>query len=163
MINSLQKVFIVIYLGVLLFCIFLRVESWPFSDYRFYAYDHHPRYVRAVIPYFKLSDGSYFNPGTTNFIPYAHVYYTSLFDLGAELTPFIDRIYFSYVFLSDSSDKNRYVNKILKSELMQKTVKDIKNQGFLPVKFVAMQVTFKEETKHKWMPVYTPWEEYDIP
>ncbi len=138
--------FICFYLGSLFFCIFLRIESWPFSDYRVYARSIHPESVKAHIPYFKLSDGSYFDPRMTEFDPY------------------MDIMYFSHIFLlSDSPDKDWYVNRMLKSRSLKRAVRKMRKNNINPVKFVVMRVTFKEETKHKWMPVYTPWEEYDIP
>ena len=141
-----QIFFSFIYIGVLFFCIFARIESWPFSDYRVFKRNHHPKYLISHVPWLKLSDGEYFNPSTREF--YFH----------------IDRPYFDEALrMMDPQTLERYLTSIAESKRLEKLAKRMRRAGKVPVKFVAMKITFKQGKNKKWSPVYTPVKEYDIP
>ena len=145
--NRFQGFFLLTYLGVLFFCIFARIESWPFSDYRVFAYHNHPEHISLYTPFFKLSNGEYFNPGTREF--YLH----------------IDRAYFTLSFKKmDPPTLEQYLTSTAKSKQVRRLVKKMRREGALqPVKFVPMKTTFKKDKNNKWRPVYSPFKEYDIP
>ena len=116
------------YLGVLFFCIFARIESWPFSDYRVFQHHNHPEHVSIHAPFFKLSNGEYFNPGTRNF--YLH----------------IDRAYFTQAFTKmDPQVREKYLISLAKSKRIERLAGKIRRElKLIPVKFVPMKVTFKK-------------------
>ena len=155
------SVFIAIYLSALFFCIFKRINAWPLSDYRAYQNHADPQYTRLYLPYFKLSDGSYFRLDMTKFDAATNL--GGLFK-SKKITPFINQSYFFFVFIQhDLKSQNRYIDKVLKSQFMQMILKQMSKRDSHPVKFVVMQVSFEEVRTHKWVPVYTPWREYDLP
>ena len=144
--KNLSIVFIVIFLGSFFFCTFLRIESWPFSDYRIFAKHSHPKLVEVYVPYFELSDGSYIPP-----------------IIQKKSVLHIDRSHFHIAYKKYSSlDYYRYINKLLQSKEMRWAIKEIRRQNLFPVKFIVMEVTFTEKQKHKWTPIYTPLKKYDI-
>lgn len=144
--KTLISIFIVIYLGQFFFCIFFRIESWPFSDYRVYPFHNHPKHIKAYIPYFKLSDGSYIPPILNN----KFVYY-------------IEKSYFQKAYLKyNPVDYKRYISALLKSNSMKKALKRMKKSNLIPTQFVIMEIKFTEKKKHKWEPIFTPVKEYDI-
>ena len=99
-------VFIIVYLGQFFFCIFFRIESWPFSDYSMYRSHTHPKRVKVYIPYFKLSDGSYIPPVLNNKIVLS-----------------INKVHFHKAYRKyDSADYDRYINALLKSNSMKKSI-----------------------------------------
>ena len=141
-----QVFFLIFYLGGLFFCIFARIESWPFSDYRLFSRHNHPKHISIHAPFFKLSNGEYFNPGTRNF--YLH----------------IDRGYFTWAFTKqDPQVREKYLISLAESKRVRRLAEKIKRElKLIPVKFVPMKVTFKKNKK-KWAPVLSPLREYAIP
>ena len=141
-----QFFFSFIYIGVLFFCIFARIESWPFSDYRVFMYNNHPERIVYYAPFFKLSSGEYFNPGTRKF------YFQ------------FERVYFHTALRKmDPPTLERYLISTAKSEKVQRFVERMRRHNMVPVKFVAMKVTFKQDKNNKWQPIHSPVKEYDIP
>ena len=135
---------IVVYIGTGFFCVFARIESWPFSDYRVFENNLHPGYLRAYAPWLKLSNGEYFNPGTKD------IYYN------------IDRPYFHEAFRKmPASDLEKYLSSLAKSKKIRALAAKMRSKGLDPVKLVPMEFTF-EKRNSKWTPNPRPFKEYDI-
>lgn len=135
--------FIIGYIGILLFCIFNRIESWPFSDYRLFSGSQYPQDVEIYAPYFELSNGKYFNPGTKKL--YLH----------------IDRDYFNNIFYEfESKDVDKYIKQLILSKPMQKVISEMVKEGLRPIKFIAMEVKFKKQSDKTWTPILNPRLEY---
>ena len=140
-----NRFFIIIYIGVLFFCIFARVESWPFSDYRLFAGSSYPQNITIYVPYFELLDGQYFNPGTK------------------KIFLNIDRDYFDESFqMSQNDDLKRYMKGLVHSARVKDVINKMTKHNLHPIKFVVMKVTFKRENDKKWVPVYSPEIKLDI-
>lgn len=138
-------IFSIVYIFSLFFCVFARIESWPFSDYRVYEGAYYPQDLVVRVPYFKLSNGEYFNPSTK------------------ESYLWIDRVYFHLAPLKlKPSEWESYLHKLVRSEKIRKFTQKITKLGLEPEKFVVMKVTFKEQKKNLWVPVYTPEKQYDL-
>ena len=143
--NSFRFIFIIIYISSLFFCIFARIESWPFSDYRVFEGAYYPEELIVRMPYFKLSNGEYFNPGTKEF--FLHT----------------DRPYFDKAFRELKPDElESYLKQLILSKAVKRVKKEMIAKNLIPVKFVVMKITFKEKQKNLYVPVYTSEKEYDI-
>ena len=138
-------IFSIVYIFSLFFCIFARIESWPFSDYRVFEGAYYPKDLVVRAPYFKLSNGEYFNPSTKEFYIW------------------INRVYFHLAPLKlKPNEWEAYLKKLVRSKKVLDIVKKMTESGLKPEKFVVMKVTFREKRKHLWVPVYTPEKQYDI-
>jgi len=96
-------VFIVIYLGQFFFCMFFRIESWPFSDYKVFQRSAHPQSAKVYIPCFKLPDGAYIQAIINNQI---------VFDINALYFNKASMKYFKH----NSPDYEKYISKLIKSD-----------------------------------------------
>ena len=135
--------FITVYLGQFFFVTFWRIESWPFSDYRIFEKTSHPQIVKVYSPYFELSDGSYISIIQEKI----HVNKNHFHTANTKYKP---------------SDHEKYIQKLIHSKEITQAISNMKKQNLFPVKFVVMQVSFRESKKHKWYPVHTPLKKYDL-
>ncbi len=139
-----QIVFSVLYIGSLFFCIFARIESWPFSDYGVFQNANYPKNISVRVPYFKLSNGEYFDPFKKRYFGFDREYFDQAIH---ELKP---------------DELDSYLKKLIKSKAVKKVKHKMIAENLTPVKFVVMKVTFKETKKNLYKPVYTPEKEYDL-
>ena len=142
--KRLAIVFITIYLGQFFFCTFWRIESWPFSDYRIFQKDSHPKLVNTYSPYLKLSNGSYVSIIKEKLFYINNNHFVTATDKYKPL------------------DYEKYINNLIHSKGMKQAVDKMRKQNLFPIKFIVMQVKFVEIKKHKWQPVYTPFKKYDL-
>ena len=96
------------------------------------------------MPYFKLSNGEYFDPSTKWYLNFDRDYFNEATD---ELKP---------------DELDSYLKRLVKSKTVQKVKHKMTAENLIPVKLVVMKVTFRETKKNLYKPVYTPEKEYDL-
>ena len=137
--------FIALYIFQAFFCIFARIESWPFSDYGVFENNLHPRHVKAYAPWFKLQNGRYFNPASKD------LYYHT------------DRSFFHMSFIKMlPEDREQYLSRLAKSPKTRAFAAKMRERGLRPAALVPMEFSFKDRGGRKWEPVPRPLKEYAL-
>ncbi len=145
MARKLQTAFIALYIFQAFFCIFARIESWPFSDYQVFKDNSHPSWVKAYAPWLKLQSGRYFNPASKD------IYYH------------IDRSFFHMSFIKmPPEDRETYLSRLAKSSKTRAFAAKMRARGLEPEALVPMEVSFKDRGGRKWEPVSRPLKEYAL-
>ena len=151
--KNLSLAFIVFYLTALLFGVFARIESWPFSNFTMFSWRMRPEMVKMYAPFFQLADGRNLSLRQKRFCR------------GPEFCFGVELYYFDTVFrrghIFSGREREEYVKKLLNAKTMQAGIEAIKKQGLLPVKFLVMEVTFENQAR-LWTPMYKAVEHYDI-